>query len=188
MRHRSPATPYFVLTAAAGAIALAAVCAAAFLAPAAAARARSAARSAAAHPACATSGLVLWINTQGNGAAGSVYYQLQLTNLSRHACTVRGYPGVSAVDLHGHRLGRAASREHVGKARLITLKAGATAQATLRIVNVGIFPAAACRMRTAAGLRVYPPGQHASKVIPFPFGACSRSGPVFLSVRAVQRS
>ena len=56
-------------------------------------------------PRCATSGLVVWMDTQGDGAAGSVYYTLQFTNLSGHACTLRGYPGVSAVSLSGHQLG-----------------------------------------------------------------------------------
>jgi len=45
------------------------------------------------------------MDTQGDGAAGSVYYTLQFTNLSGHACTLRGYPGVSAVSLSGHQLG-----------------------------------------------------------------------------------
>jgi hypothetical protein len=39
----------------------------------------------------------------------------------------------------------------------------------------------------AGGLRVYPPGQTASKLVPFPFRACSRSGPGYLSVEAVQK-
>lgn len=68
----------------------------------------------------------------------------------------------------------------------MTLSNGASATATLRIVQAGNFPASACRQTKAAGLRVFPPGQSNSKVIPFPFEACSRSGPVYLSVRAVR--
>jgi hypothetical protein len=128
---------------------------------------------------------VVWLDTEGNGAAGSVYYTLELTNLSRHACTLRGYPGVSAVSLGGGRLGSAASRDAATPSRRVVLKPGATATATLRIVQAGNFPARTCRMTTAAGLRVYPPNQRASKVVPFPFDACSRRGPIFLSVRAV---
>lgn len=33
---------------------------------------------------------------------------------------------------------------------------------------------------TAAGLRVYPPNQFASKVIPYPFPACPHAGPVYI--------
>jgi hypothetical protein len=55
----------------------------------------------------------------------------------------------------------------------------------LRIVDALNFPPSACRPRSAAGLRVYPPGQTTSKVVPIPFTACARSGPVFLSVQAL---
>src|SRR5919204_6435439 len=73
---------------------------------------------------CATSGLVVWIDTQGSGAAGSVFYKLRFTNLSGHACTLAGYPGVSAVDLRGHRLGREAAREP-SQRRAVRLAKGA---------------------------------------------------------------
>ncbi len=146
------------------------------------------AAAAASAPGCASTGLVVWLDTQGNGAAGSVYYKLQFTNLSSHACTLRGYPGVSAVDLSGHQLGSAASRDNARKPRLVTLAHGATATAVLRIVEAGNFPSATCHQVTAAGLRVYPPNRATSKVIPFPFAACSRTGPVYLSVRVVQKA
>jgi hypothetical protein len=64
----------------------------------------------------------------------------------------------------------------------------ASAVAVLRVVNVQNFPAASCRPVTAAAFRVYPPNQTASRTVPFPFGSCSRSGPVFLFVRAVQKA
>ena len=134
--------------------------------------------------ACATSSLVIWLDTNGDGAAGSIYFKLKLTNASTRRCTVTGYPGVSAVDLTGHRLGRAASRisSHVAT---VTLTAGATATATLRIAQAANFPATSCRPALAAGLRVYPPNQTTAKVVPFPFRACTRLTPVFLSIGAV---
>jgi len=137
---------------------------------------------------CRTAGLVVWLDTQGNGAAGSSFYQLRLTNLSGHSCTLFGYPGVSAVDLTGHQLGRAASRNPAHHAHRVTLANGATASATVQIVEAGNFPPAICRQVTAAGLRVYPPNQTAAKIVPFPFSACSRVGPTYLSVQAVQSS
>jgi len=142
--------------------------------------------SAASTPRCTTSGLVVWVDTNGNGAAGSIFYTLQFTNLSGHTCTLSGYPGVSGVNLHGHRLGRAANRDNSTTPHLVTLKNGKTAKATLRIVDTGVFSPSVCGPVTAAGLRVFPPNQTASKIIPFPFSACSqRSGPVYLTVRAV---
>src|SRR5438477_2041615 len=118
-------------------------------------------------PACASSGLVAWLDTQGNGAAGTVFYELKFTNLSGRTCHLRGFPGVSAVDLAGHRVGRAASRSHATRVRTIVLAHGATATATLQIVEAGNFSPSACHQVTAAGLRVFPPNQTASKVVPF---------------------
>jgi Domain of unknown function (DUF4232) len=138
-------------------------------------------------PACTTGGLVVWLNTQGNGAAGSSYYTLELTNLSGHSCTLRGYPGVSAVDLSGRQIGSPAGRDTGGGAvRVVTLANGHAATATLRIVDALNFPNSRCRLVTAAGLRVYPPDQTASKVVPFPFAACARTGTTYLSIRAIQ--
>ena len=61
--------------------------------------------------------------------AGSTYYKLGFTNLSRRACHLLGYPGVSAVGLGGRRLGSPASRDHSRRPRLVTLARGATATA-----------------------------------------------------------
>lgn len=144
--------------------------------------------AAAATPGCATSGLVVWIETPGNGAAGSIFYKLRFTNLSGRTCTLSGYPGVSAVNLSGAQLGSSASRERPASPRRVTLAAGASASATLRIVEAGNFPASRCHRTTAAGLRVYPPGQSRAKTVPFPFEACARRGPTYLSVQPVRRS
>lgn len=154
---------------------------------AAAATPASGARRAAAGAArpCQTPGLVVWLDTNGNGTAGSVYYKLQFTNLSSRSCTLRGYPGVSAVDLAGRQIGSAGTREETGSPRTVVLAPDAGASAVLRIVEAGAITSSACREVTAAGIRVYPPGQRASRVAPFPFQACSRRGAPVLSVRAV---
>jgi hypothetical protein len=137
-------------------------------------------------PTCATSGLVVWLDTQGNGAAGHTYFDLELTNLSGHRCTLFGYPGVSAVDIHGHQLGRAASRNPAHTPNVVTLPNTSTATVVLSITDVTVYGSSTCGYVTAAGLRAYPPGQTASKVVPFPFTACKRNGPVYLSAEAVQ--
>ena len=138
----------------------------------------------AAAPACRTGGLVIWINTQGNGTAGTIFYTLNFTNLSGQTCTLRGFPGVSATKLNGGQLGKAATRDGGQPVKTITLKAGRTAHATLGIVDIGALPK--CPPTTAAGLRVFPPNQTASKVVPFPFPACGGSNaPAFLRIRPV---
>src|SRR5262249_42771995 len=141
--------------------------------------------AAAAIPACATSGLVIWLNTEGDHAAGSSYYKLEFTNQSGHTCTLQGFPGVSALGIAGHQLGRPAARAQAGKPRQIRLANNAAAVVVLRIVNVHNFPPATCRPVVAAAFSVYPPNQIASRIVPFPFDACGRSGPVFLFVKAV---
>ena len=137
---------------------------------------------------CTTAGLDVWLDSEGSGAAGSIYYKLQFTNLSGHACSLLGFPGVSATNLRGGKLGQAAIRDTGQPADLIDLAAGATATATLRIVEAGNFPSAGCHEVTAAGLRVFPPGQTASRFVPFPFQACSRTGPAVLAVRALAKT
>jgi hypothetical protein len=139
----------------------------------------------AATPACATSGLDVWLNTQGNGAAGTIYYHLEITDLSGSTCTLFGYPGVSGVSLTGAQLGSAASRNGVTPTT-VTLANGETAHALLAIHDAGAFPPSQCHMVTAAGLRVYPPNQTQSRVAPYPFFACSKSGPLYLTIGPVQ--
>jgi hypothetical protein len=141
--------------------------------------------TAASAPRCATSGLVVWLDTNGNGTLGHIYYNLEFTNLSGHACALRGYAGVSAVNLAGHRVGLPADRDPGTPVHTIHLAKGATVTALLRLTDVGVLPASACSPTTAAGLRVFPPGSATSKVVPFPFGACSRAGTTFMGVRAV---
>ena len=154
------------------------------LALATAANASGARTTAGAAASCKTSGLVVWIDTEGSATAGSTYYILKFTNQSGHTCALAGYPGVSAVDLRGRQLGSAGSR-NPSVAHVVSLPSGATAGAVLRITDVANYPASTCHPVAAAGLRVYPPNETASKVVPFPFEACSHAGPVYLSVKAV---
>jgi hypothetical protein len=139
--------------------------------------------SAALVPACSAGGLVTWLDTQANGAAGTIYYTLNFTNLSGARCTLRGYPGVSAVDLRGRQLGSAASRDRIGRVRTVTLRPGGTAHAVLGIVEAGNY--SNCHMITAAGLRVFAPNQTGSQRVPFPFEACSNRGPQILRIEPV---
>jgi hypothetical protein len=180
------------------AIAAAAITGAAVLLPAAALAATAGSSAPASTPGCATSGLVVWMNTQGDGYAGGVYYTLNFTNLSGHACTLHGYPGVSAVTLSGRQIGSPAGWGNT-KPGTVTLANRATATASLQAsdpANYGTMcflpgpapsPGHPGKLPTAAGLRVYPPNQRASKVIPFPLGACASSKPVWLHAGPVQK-
>src|SRR5580698_4681517 len=133
-------------------------------------------------PRCGTGALTAWLGIPGDGYAGGADYQLELSNTSAHACTLYGYPGVSALAAGGHQLGRAAGRGPASASRLVTLGRGATAHVLLQITDVANFPPASCGESTAVALRVYPPGATRSLEVPFTFQACSQSGPVYLHV------
>ena len=172
-------------------------CAAALIPVAAlAATSSSAAPATASAPRCTTYDLVIYLDVPvGNGYAGGSYYYIQFTNLSGHACTLHGYPGVSAVSLSGQQIGSPA-RWGRPSTTTVTLANGATAHASLQVEDPADFgtrcaiglpprPGRGATFPTAAGFRVYPPGQTASKVIPYPFGACGHTGPVWMGVGAV---
>jgi hypothetical protein len=137
-------------------------------------------------PRCKTPGLAVWLGVgSGGGAAGSIVYPLEFTNVSGHTCQLYGFPGVSA-ERAGSQVGSAAGRNHSVPARTVTLRNRATAHAFLQITNVSAFPPTSCKAVTANGVTVYPPGAFTAAEIPFRFRACSAKGPVFLSVQTVQ--
>jgi Domain of unknown function (DUF4232) len=138
--------------------------------------------------ACAAEDLGVWVAvSQGNGAAGSLYLPLQFTNLSRHACAMRGFPGVSAIDRNGHQLGSPASWDHVIPSRTVVLAPGATAHTILRYSDVTVSSAPGCHPTFGTfELRVYPPGQRGATYAAFDLQACSHAGPVYLGVEPVR--
>jgi hypothetical protein len=137
--------------------------------------------------ACTAGDLGAWVAvSQGNGAAGSIFFPLQFTNLTRHACVMRGFPGVSAIDRNGHQLGSPASRDHVVPARTVVLAAGATAHTILRWSDAAVTTAPGCRpVFSTFELRVYPPGQRVATYAAFDLEACSHAGPVYLGVEPI---
>ncbi|MGN6254960.1 MAG: DUF4232 domain-containing protein [Solirubrobacterales bacterium] len=138
-------------------------------------------------PPCKTSGLDVWFEPEiGGGTAGSVFYRFQFTNFSNHRCALRGYPKVFAANLAGHRFGSAASREEAAAPRTVVLVPGHSASALIRVAEAGNFSPSACHPTMAAGFRVSPPGQSASRFVPFPFEACAKVGHGNLSVQAVR--
>jgi hypothetical protein len=139
---------------------------------------------AAAVPACKASQLVDWLDTTPNGTAGTTYFELQLTNFGV-ACTLRGYPGVSAVSLSGHQLGRAASRVSGTAVKTVTVRRGGTVKATVGVVDTGAIPRFQCQPVTAVGIRVFAPNASTASVIPFPLGVCSATGAGSLTIRPV---
>src|SRR5689334_7836505 len=138
--------------------------------------------------ACTAADLGAWVAvTQGNGAAGSIFYPLPFTNLSRHACAMRGFPGVSAVDRHGHQLGSPAGRDHAIPVRTVILAPGATAHAILRYSDVAVATSPGCHPTFSTfELRIYPPAQYRATYAAFGLEACSHAGPGYLGVEPIQ--
>ena len=163
----------------AGSIAAAAV-ALPTVALASSAASETAARTTAVHR-CYQSELHAWLGVPGSGAAGSTYYELELSNVSHQTCTLYGYPGVSALT-SGVQDGSAADRGASHPKTLVYLAPGATAHVILQIADVGAYSPAACQPVTANELRVFAPGDFASLLVPFSFPACSSAGPVYLGV------
>jgi uncharacterized protein DUF4232 len=137
---------------------------------------------------CSSSKLVVWLPSGlGSGAAGSVYYKLRVTNLGA-ACTVSGFPKLSALDLQGKPVGKPASKEPGKKATAVKLAPGGSASFQLRVVAPGVFSPADCHPAKAAGLRVSPPGAGGSKVVPLPFETCAKPTQTVLSVGPMTKS
>jgi len=117
--------------------------------------------------------------TDANGAAGSVYYHLVLTNKGSGTCFVQGYPGVSFVTTpDGAPVGAAAERQadpSVSGTPRVTLTSGSSAHSILRVVAAGNFPASSCGPTKVPGLRVYPPDQKASLYVTSQQEACSNA-------------
>jgi hypothetical protein len=144
----------------------------------------SAASPAAAAPNCATSALSVWVDgDQSDGAAGTIAYPLEITNRGGHACTLKGYPGVSATTLSGRQLGDAAGRNPVFKAAVVTIPAGGTAHADLFWSDGEVYTSG-CKPTAASLIKVFPPNSKTAKTGFFSLPVCTltKHGYLFVSV------
>jgi uncharacterized protein DUF4232 len=151
-----------------------ACCMVALIVPAAAsAAASSPGERTAAAPRCTVAHLEIWLGLGlGGGTAGSTFYPLEFSNVSQRACTLNGFPGVSAFGSGGGQVGPPASRNGQHHAT-VTLASGATAHAILRVVDAGAVCSSTVK---AAGLKVFPPGATRSQPVPFSISACAHRG------------
>ena len=139
----------------------------------------------AAIPKCTAGDLGVWLAVgQGNGALGTIYFPLEFTNLSRHTCSLFGYPGVSALDRNGRQLGSPAGWGSLAGARTVNLAPGATAHTLLGYHDAAVTTEPGCRpVFSTALLRVYPPDQRQATYAEFSLEACSHAGPVYMSIQ-----
>jgi hypothetical protein len=136
--------------------------------------AASAAASAVVVAACATSALrVTVLTVPGSATAGTEHFPVDFTNVSGSSCNLFGYPGVSFVTgPGGSQVGAAAARQPVNPPTAVVLAPGATAYATLSVVDPGVYSPSACHQVTAHWVRVYPPNQTASVTVGFTAAVC----------------
>jgi hypothetical protein len=125
-------------------------------------------------PACATSALQVKLGSS-DGYAGGVYVTIDFANTSGSRCTLFGYPGVSLVTGPPYKqIGLAAKRSTSSSKKLVTLAAGATANAQLQIVDALNFPSASCGPIKATALKIYPPNQTEPVYLPNTSTGCSK--------------
>jgi hypothetical protein len=121
---------------------------------------------------CPPGALRLTVGTS-NGAAGTIFYPLDFTNISGSACTMYGYPGVAFMTAPGGtRVGPPAGRGSNTAPALVTLAPRATAHATLAVGNALI--GSDCRQPAPVnGIQAYPPGQYSALYAPLSRPGCA---------------
>lgn len=146
----------------------------------------SASAAPAAVPECTSSSLAVWISPDlGKGAAGTIYYPLDFTNISNHTCFLVGWPGVSAVNGSLHQLGDAAVRDTTVPRQFVDIAPGATAHATLLWEDAVVFNPG-CGRVNATYLNIYPPDQFAARLAFFDNAVCTVSGRTYMRIRRIQ--
>ena len=134
---------------------------------------------------CATSGLQAWLGLGTAATTEGTYYTLEFTNVSDRACSLFGYPDVSAYrDTPKVRgpIGSAAAHDTSVRPKPVMLAPGATAHAGLRV----IVQPANCAKVTAEELRVALPRQDRPAIVPVHITVCAQKGQVPLTVQAIQ--
>jgi hypothetical protein len=156
------------------------------LAAGAAVWATSASAAPAATPACSSSSLSVWVDaSQSSGAVGTIEYALEFTNITGKACTLYGYPGVSAVNGSNKQIGAAARRYTLYAKKTVTIPADGTAHADF-FWSDGELTAPGCDQVTSSYIKVYPPNDKGAKEGFFDLPICSSAKDPNLMVSVVR--
>lgn len=109
-----------------------------------------------------------------DGAAGTIYHRLVLTNVSDHSCVTGGFGGVSFVG-HGNgtQVGAAAVRE--GRSRSLVVSPGQRVVSSLGVAEWRNYDRSTCRPVHADGYRVYVPNATRSQFIRSPQTVCGNT-------------
>ncbi len=112
------------------------------------------------------------------GSTQHAFYDLRFTNVSRIACTLRGYPGVSLVTAGnpgGRPIGspRRLMLRSAGPVATVTLAPGQRALALLGIAETAMFTGSSCTPVVAHWLKVYPSAGLHAVYVPITASTCS---------------
>ena len=135
---------------------------------------------------CATRDLQAKV-VNSEGAAGSLYQNIDFTNISNATCTMYGYPGVSlAGGTPVTQVGAAASRSTAASPTLVTLTPGQTANALLRVAQALNYPASTCSPAATTYLQIYPPNQTTPIYLSYKSTGCTSNSVNLLTIGVVQ--
>ncbi len=127
---------------------------------------------------CISSNTTVWMASTADDSLGHSAWQVEVSNVGRHTCTLHGYPGVSVVNGRGNQVGRPAG--HSGRTPTVTLAAGGTSHFVLIVAD----PFNVCRHPVhGSELKVFAPNQFNAEKTPFSVSVCP--GKVTLHVDAV---
>ena len=116
-----------------------------------------------------------------------VYGRIVLRNTSDHACTIRGYGGLSLVGGgNGTQVGAAAQRTP-SRVRTIVVRPGKRVVSQVAQGRTEPYPRRRCRPAHVDGFRVYIPDETRAQFIPHPTKGCRNRHVHLLAHKAYRR-
>jgi hypothetical protein len=141
-------------------------------------------------PAACASGDLRVTAEFSQGATQHAIYDLRFTNVSRTACTLWGYPGVSLVTA-GNSAGRQIGSPRPlllggpGPVATVTLAPGQRALALLGVAETVMFTGSSCARVAAHWLKVYPSRASRAVYVPIKAMTCSSPSDQILEISSV---
>ncbi|GAA1337648.1 DUF4232 domain-containing protein [Arthrobacter roseus] len=123
------------------------------------------------------------VTNPGAGAASGVLRELVLTNTGSKNCVLHGWAGVSFV-ANGDQVGAAAERASEKAPVANELKPGASAAAELMETRAGKYTE--CEQVKTTAIRVYPPENTSSLLVPFESTGCANADIKLLTIGTFQ--
>ena len=123
----------------------------------------------------------------GGAATSHRFGRIVLRNGSDHACSIRGYGGLSYVgDGDGTQIGAPADRDP-SRVRTVVVRPGQKVVSAVSAAVAGVYPRHRCRPAHVDGFRVYLPDETASQYVAHPTTGCRNPQVHLLSHRAYRR-